>query len=357
MNPNFVWQDRELRFDSGRHGTSLKDLTLRRGEVLIDSINSVEDTKGNNGERGTFEVTNLRVIWTSHKRPRTNLSIGYKCITNVLVKATQSRLRGACQALHIHGKKPEEQVKHNNKDDSRRFEFIFTSLVKASPRLFTTMQAVHRAYSTTMLFRELKLRGAIIKDRELILLPGEEVYNKIDGVWNLSSEQGNLGVFFITNVRIVWHARLAENFNVSVPYMQIRCLRVCDSKFGRAFVIESTVSSGGYVLGFRIDPVERLHETFKEVQSLHQIFSVNPIFGVEHRVEEQPEPLDALRERRKHDDIEIVGDEDDDIDPTAVYFAEPQKQGDRAPAFSEELGLAVEALPSGLTIARLWNVV
>ena len=141
MNPNFVWQDRELRFDSGRHGTSLKDLTLRRGEVLIDSINSVEDTKGNNGERGTFEVTNLRVIWTSHKRPRTNLSIGYKCITNVLIKATQSRLRGACQALHIHGKKPEEQVKHSNKDDSRRFEFIFTSLVKASPRLFTTMQA------------------------------------------------------------------------------------------------------------------------------------------------------------------------------------------------------------------------
>ena len=40
------------------------------------------------------------------------------------------------------------------------------------------------------------------------------------GVWNLSSDQGNLGTFFITNVRLVWHANMAENFNVSIPYLQ-----------------------------------------------------------------------------------------------------------------------------------------
>jgi hypothetical protein len=34
-----------------------------------------------------------------------------------------------------------------------RFEFIFTSLVKASPRLFTTVQAVFRSYETTKLYR------------------------------------------------------------------------------------------------------------------------------------------------------------------------------------------------------------
>lgn len=47
---NVVWQDRELRFDSapGLMG-------CRKGEVVIDSINSVEDTKGNNGERGEVE--------------------------------------------------------------------------------------------------------------------------------------------------------------------------------------------------------------------------------------------------------------------------------------------------------------
>lgn len=33
--------------------------------------------------------------------------------------------------------------------------------------------------------------------------------------------QGNLGTFFITNVRVVWHANMNESFNVSIPYLQI----------------------------------------------------------------------------------------------------------------------------------------
>lgn len=43
----------------------------------------------------------------------------------------------------------------------------------------------------------------------------------MDGVWNLSSDQGNLGTFFITNIRVVWFAKQSENFNVSIPYMQV----------------------------------------------------------------------------------------------------------------------------------------
>ncbi len=83
---------------------------------------------------------------------------------------------------------------------------------------------LERAYETSKLYRDLKLRGSIVKDNELILLPQAQIFSKITGVWNLSSEQGNLGVFFLTNVRIVWHANLAANFNVSLPYMQIvRC--------------------------------------------------------------------------------------------------------------------------------------
>ena len=45
------------------------------------------------------------------------------------------------------------------------------------------------------------------------------------GVWNLSADQGNLGTFFLSNVRIVWHANLAENFNVSIPYIQVQISR------------------------------------------------------------------------------------------------------------------------------------
>jgi Bardet-Biedl syndrome 5 protein len=63
------------------------------------------------------------------------------------------------------------------------------------------------------------LRAAIIQDKNLNLLPGEQIYSKKNGVWNLSAEQGNLGAFVITNVRIVWFASLTESFNLSIPWL------------------------------------------------------------------------------------------------------------------------------------------
>ena len=72
---------------------------------------------------------------------------------------------------------------------------------------------------------------------------------QINGVWNLSSEQGNLGTFFVTNVRLVWHANLMETFNVSIPYMQMLSVRVRESRFGQALVVDIQPSGGGYVLG------------------------------------------------------------------------------------------------------------
>jgi len=115
--------------------------------------------------------------------------IGHNCILSTNIRTASSKLRGNTQALYV-------MTKFNNS----RFEFIFTSLVKNSPRLFTTVQAVYRSYETTKLYRDLKLRGAIIRDKQLIMLPDEDVINKVDGVWNLSSDQGNLGTFFVTNV-------------------------------------------------------------------------------------------------------------------------------------------------------------
>ena len=135
-------------------------------------------------------------------------------------RKARSKIRGHTQALCI-----------LSKFNSVRFEFMFTSLVKNSPRLFTTAQAVMRAYETSKLYRDLKLRGLVVKEGDLILLPDEQVYSKIPGVWNLSSDQGNLGTFFISNIRVVWHANLASNFNVSVPYMQIKTIKLRDSKF------------------------------------------------------------------------------------------------------------------------------
>lgn len=45
--------------------------------------------------------------------------------------------------------------------------------------------------------------------------------------------------------------------------------------------------SGGYVLGFKIDPVDKLQDALKEINSLHKVYSANPIFGVDYEMEEK----------------------------------------------------------------------
>ncbi|XP_022080045.1 Bardet-Biedl syndrome 5 protein homolog [Acanthaster planci] len=335
-----LWEDRDVRFD-----ISTAQMNMRPGEKLIDLLDSVEDTKGNNGDRGRLIVTNLRLIWHSHSLPRVNLSVGYTCIINITVRTAHSKLRGQTEALYI-------LTRCNN----TRFEFIFTSLVPGSPRLFTTIISVHRAYETSKLYRDLKLRGAIVHNKNLRLLPLEQVYDKVNGVWNLSSDQGNLGTFYITNVRLVWHANMNESFNVSVPYLQMKSVKIRDSKFGVALVLESSVQSGNYVLGFRIDPLEKLHEVVKEIQSLHRVYSASPIFGVEFETEDRPQSLDELTIENQTDDVDIVT-EDEQSDAFAAYFADGNKQKDRPPVYCEELGLAIEKLKDGFTLSNLWEVV
>uniref|UniRef100_A0A3P8YYG5 Bardet-Biedl syndrome 5 protein homolog n=1 Tax=Esox lucius TaxID=8010 RepID=A0A3P8YYG5_ESOLU len=315
-----LWEDRDVRFD-----ITAQQMKTRPGEVLIDCLDSIEDTKGNNGDRGRLLVTNLRIIWHSLALPRVNLYVT------------------TTEALYI-------LTKSNN----TRFEFIFTNVVPGSPRLFTSVIAVHRAYETSKMYRDLKLRGALIQNKQLRLLPREEVYDKINGVWNLSSDQGNLGTFFITNVRIVWHANMNESFNVSIPYLQIRSIRIRDSKFGLALVIESSQQTGGYVLGFKIDPMDKLQDAVKEINSLHKVYSANPIFGVDYEMEEKPQPLEELTVEQPLDDVEIEPDEQ--TDAFTAYFADGNKQQDREPVFSEELGIAVEKLKEGFTLQGLWEV-
>ncbi|CAM9154950.1 unnamed protein product [Ectocarpus fasciculatus] len=342
IESEYVWQDRELRFDS-----SEAHLQCRAGEKVIDSINSVEDTKGNNGERGALIVTNLRIIWISQSHPKINLSVGFNTILTLNIRKAKSKLRGTTQALCV-------LAKFNS-----RFEFIFTSLVKNSPRLFSTCQAVLRAYETSKLYRDLKLRGSIVRDGDLILLPSEEIYSKVVGVWNLSSDQGNLGTFFLTNIRVVWFANLASNFNVSLPYMQVKSFRVRESKFGQTLVLETFAKSGGYVLGFRIDPIEKLEAVMKEMRSFHSLFSRSPIFGVDFTVEAEAPSLESSFRPKVEDDMSLLDDEvPPDVHAMAAYYAD---DGDLAATneviFDAGLGLAVEAMPEGVTVDSLWRVI
>ncbi|XP_032067124.1 Bardet-Biedl syndrome 5 protein homolog [Thamnophis elegans] len=333
-----LWEDRDVRFD-----ISWQQMIMAPGEVLIDCLKSIEDTKGNNGQKGRLLVTNLRIFWQSVVFPEVNLSVGYNCFVNTTIRTANSRLRGQTEALYILTKC------HNT-----HFEFIFTNVIPGSPRLFSSVISVHRAYETSKMYRELKLRSALIQNKQLRLLPKEQVYNKINGVWNLSSDQGNLGTFFITNVRVVWHANMNDSFNVSIPYLQIRTIKIRDSKFGLALVIESSQATGGYMLEFKIDPVEKLLKTSKEMNLLHIVFSDSPIFGVDYEMEEKPQQLEDLKVEQIEEDVEIEANEP--TDAFVAYFADGNKQQDREPVFSKELGLAIEKLKDGFTLQGLWEV-
>ena len=46
-----------------------------------------------------------------------------------------------------------------------------------------------RAYDTSKLYRDLKLRGALVSNKQLRILPQEQIYDQVNGVWNLSSDQ------------------------------------------------------------------------------------------------------------------------------------------------------------------------
>lgn len=345
MSDVLIWQDREIRFD-----ISLNELSCRPGEFIIDTLSSVEDSKGNSGESGRIIITNLRFIWAADNYPKINLSIGLFCVLNITTKPLKTKLRGVSESLFV-------LTKHNG----IRFEFIFTYLIPGSPRMFQSTMAVHKAYESSRLYREVKLRGAILNKGQLKYLPKENLFNKINGVWNLSSDQGNLGTFYLTNIRVIWHANLNENFNVSVPYLQMKAVKTKDSKFGVALCIETSSSGGNYVLGFKIDPEEKLHATFKEINSLYKVYSNAPLFGVEFEMEDKSQTIEEARihsmSNQRNDDVEIEESAEHTDAFAAYYMAEEDTTNSKDPVYNEELGLAIEKLKDGFELRNLWDVV
>ncbi|ODM88251.1 Bardet-Biedl syndrome 5 protein, partial [Orchesella cincta] len=245
------------------------------------------------------------------------------------------------------------------KTKSSRYEFIFTNLVVDHNRLFPVVLGVHRAYIQSKPYREIKMRSAmIVSNKKLQMLPQEQICEQISGVWNLSSDQGNLGSFFITNVRVVWFAAANELFNASIPFLQIAEIKVRDSKFGKALVIETTEFGGNYILGFRIDPKEKLQSVYKSLLSIHDTYMAYPEFGVEFN----PDRKDRLH-RAITEEVEEI-DENPELasDAFAAYFAdgytgESQNAHRRQIVYSEELGLAIEKPKDGFTLQQLWEVI
>ena len=71
------------------------------------------------------------------------------------------------------------------------------------------------------------------------ILREEKIYSEVSGVWNLSADQGSLGKFIFTSVRVIWVAETNNLFNVSLPWVQLDHVKIKDSKFGKALVLVS----------------------------------------------------------------------------------------------------------------------
>ncbi|KAG9392015.1 Bardet-Biedl syndrome 5 protein [Carpediemonas membranifera] len=337
-NEKIIWQDQEVLFDVDK-----SRLELCPGEYAADVIYRVEDTKGNAGMEGTLTITNLRLIWVSSGTSAINLSMGFSCLKNLAIHSARSALRGVSQALFI-----------VFASKSSQYEFVFTHLHQTSPRMFSSVQAVQRAYDTSKLYRNLTLRGGFVQNKRLVLLPQEEQYSSYDGVWSLSSQesQGSLGTLVVTSVRVVWFSNNTDNFNVSIPYLKITQMCSHDSKFGRALVISAVSASDPtkrFTLGFKIDPESRLVQIKEELIALIRAFRAKPFFGITRTVVDvasatpQPAP--------RASDVTVTK-RANPVDPLSRYMV--RAQGGRAPILDPGLGLLVEAPPTGYHVADLF---
>jgi Bardet-Biedl syndrome 5 protein len=140
--------------------------------------------------------------------------------------------------------------------------------------------------------------------------------------------------------------------------MQIKVIKVRDSKFGTALVFETYPKAGGYILGFKIEPEDKLIGLYKEIVNLHQLFASNPIFGVDYTIEEEMPSTQQLLQPRVEEDFNLL-EEQEDSHAVAAYFLDGVDEVNTAIdiQFDSRLGLAVEAMQEGLTIDQLWRVI
>ncbi|EAO00071.1 Bardet-Biedl syndrome 5 protein [Trypanosoma cruzi] len=354
------WFDREFRYNLPDEGLVVQ---TARGEVLLSKLSPVEDTKGNNGEEGVLYVTNLRCIWQSKVNPHKNLSVGYYGIQGIEVREANLRLRGTTEVLYI-----------TSRFGSSRYEFVFTQLMRKNCQLFI-VPTVWRAYESSRAYRELRMRSSLVRDGDVILLPGEQLFTRLEGVTNVSEDKGIIGVFFTTNVRIVWFAQHAPHINISIPILQLTALRMRPTKYGAAILLETSSYAGSCLIGFRVDPVDRLRGLFRECVSLWKAWSARPVLGIAVTLEDAPPreegdanmkhinddggdgPFSLLSsQHRKLDGENVVTQVE--TDAFAAYYADVGQKGtDRRPEYDASIGLAVERLRTGVTLRELWTVV
>ena len=146
----------------------------------------------------------------------------------------------------------------------------------------------------------------------------------------------------------MWFAQLNENFNVSLPWVQVKQVKIRESKYGVALVLETSKHSGSYVLGFRVQDIDTVYD---ELCSMFLSYRKKPVFGVQCQFDLLEEKTELVAIPKEEDEMEIVATGYETVDRARNTYAEMRKeQKESEIAFSEELGLACEKLPEGTTM-------
>lgn len=120
-------------------------------------------------------------------------------------------------------------------------------------------------------------------------------------------------------------------------------------------MIVSSEASGGYVLGFKLDPEDKLRELYKELTSLHTVYSTKPIFGVEYSWSSNK--TDEEENNNVVEDYDAVEEPEGEMSNTIAAYLAEEGHKSRFPVYSKELGLAVESIKEGYTLQKLWEVI
>jgi len=369
----FIWHDKEIRFDVPR-----VQIVLHKSEIVFDTMANIEDTKGKNGDVGTLIFTNLRIIWYLQSDIKLNLSIGYDCILGSEIRSTSSKVTGDVKALSI-------KCKFNN----NRFEFVFNAVSSISPQLFSTFDVIYRAYDTSRLYREVKLKGFLNQDKNLITLPKEKVFEKTSGVISINNDQVLNGTLYQTNVRIVWYSNTIENLNVSLPWILIASIKPKEiNKFGKILSIETTKISGEKIFNFKLN--ENLDKLHKEITENYKTYSDDPVLGVDAdyiklienasksssnlnvksslsdryilkiKNSNNINKLNTYQVLNSNEEVEVIETNYFNDQSNIFYYMTNQQDKKNTMTdviYSAELGLAIERFPENNSIESLWRII
>ena len=67
-------------------------------------------------------------------------------------------------------------------------------------KIFNTFSNIYKAYDASRLYREIKIKGFLTHDKNLVVLPEEKLISKFTGASNIQNETSIIGIAIITNI-------------------------------------------------------------------------------------------------------------------------------------------------------------